>query len=257
MISAVAPHVAGWKALPRPPDDATRASNQRETACSLNAVSVPGFVHSPLCVACIACRPAACDRRAAQANDRAKGNLMRVHIVLACLLSTATMVAHAQSIPNEQIDYLTFKQIVLETEAHRESRRLTEEDFIAAAQEPGVIVLDARSASAFALRRIKGAISLPFTDFTEESLAAVLPDKTTKILIYCNNNFVGSPRSFATKAAPASLNLSTYTSLRAYGYDNVYELGPVLNIGNTTLEFEGEEVSAEVSAEEAGGHDRD
>jgi len=40
----------------------------------------------------------------------------------------------------------------------------------------------------------------------------------------------------------ASLNLSTYTSLKAYGYNNIYELGPLLNISTTKIPFEGTEV---------------
>jgi hypothetical protein len=167
---------------------------------------------------------------------------MRLNTVLACVLSAATASAYAQMIPNEQIDYEAFKQIVLDTEQHRESRRLSEDDFIAALKEPEVILLDARSGSAFALRHIKGATNLPFTDFTEQSLAEIATDKNAKILIYCNNNFVGSPRAFATKAAPASLNLSTYTSLRAYGYEIGYELGPVLDVLATKVIFEGTEV---------------
>ncbi len=169
---------------------------------------------------------------------------MRLNAILMCLLLAATANVYAQTIPNDQIDYEAFKRIVLDTQQHRESRRLSEEDFIAALQERGVILLDARSGSAFALRHIKGAKSLPFTDFTEQSLAEILPDKNAKILIYCNNNFVGSPRAFATKAAPASLNLSTYTSLRAYGYENVYELGPVLDVKTAKIVFEGTEVGS-------------
>jgi phage shock protein E len=169
---------------------------------------------------------------------------MRFNNVLMCLLSLTAVSAYAQTIPNDQIDYATFKQIVLDTEQYRESRRLSEDDFIAALKEPGVILLDARSGSAFALRHIKGAKNLAFTDFTEQTLAEVVPDKNSKILIYCNNNFVGSPRAFATKAAPASLNLSTYTSLRAYGYENVYELGPVLDVRTAKVVFEGAEVGS-------------
>jgi phage shock protein E len=169
---------------------------------------------------------------------------MRLNTVLTCFLSAATASVCAQTIPNDQIDYATFKQIVLDTEQYRESRRLSEDDFIAALKEPGVILLDARSGSAFALRHIKGAKNLAFTDFTEQTLAEVVPDKNSKILIYCNNNFVGSPRAFATKAAPASLNLSTYTSLRAYGYENVYELGPVLDVSTAKVVFEGAEVGS-------------
>ena len=36
--------------------------------------------------------------------------------------------------------------------------------------------------------------------------------------------------------------LSTYTSLKAYGYTHVYELGPLLRVGDTKIPFEGSEV---------------
>ena len=108
--------------------------------------------------------------------------------------------------------------------------------------EPGVVLLDARSASMFKLRHIKGAVNLPFTDFSVASLAAVLPTKNSRVLIYCNNNFLGAPVSMFSKVASASLNLSTYTSLEAYGYDNINELGPLLDVNKTKIPFEGTEV---------------
>ena len=36
----------------------------------------------------------------------------------------------------------------------------------------------------------------------------------------------------------ASLNLSTYIALYTYGYRNIYELGPLLDINATILPFE-------------------
>ena len=113
------------------------------------------------------------------------------------------------------------------------------------AAEAGTVILDARSADKFVLRHIKGAVSLPFTDFTEASLAKVIPRKDTRVLIYCNNNFVGAPVSLASKAAPASLNISTYIALATYGYTNVYELAPLLDVKTTKLPFEGSEVGHE------------
>jgi 3-mercaptopyruvate sulfurtransferase SseA len=158
-----------------------------------------------------------------------------------CLLATAG-IACADQIPNRLIDYNGFKNIVVSSTKERESKRLTEKEFIQSMSEKGTVVLDARSASKFALRHVKGAINLQFTDFTAETLASVIPAKTSKILIYCNNNFEGSPVAFAGKAPAASLNLSTYTSLRAYGYTNVFELGPLLDIHTTAIPFEGAEV---------------
>jgi hypothetical protein len=37
--------------------------------------------------------------------------------------------------------------------------------------------------------------------------------------------------------AIASLNLSTYISLYSYGYRNIYELGPLLDVQTTKLEL--------------------
>jgi hypothetical protein len=52
---------------------------------------------------------------------------------------------------------------------------------------------------------------------------------------------LGSPNAFATKAPAASLNLSTQAALRAYGYSNIFELGPALHVEKTILKFEGTE----------------
>ncbi|WP_025177816.1 rhodanese-like domain-containing protein [Leptospira kirschneri] len=146
------------------------------------------------------------------------------------------------SIPNRLIDYRKFQNIVNSSAEEREVKRLTEEDFLKMIQDEEVVLLDARSESRYKLRHIKGAISLPFTEFTKESLSKIIPNMNSKILIYCNNNFTGSPEAFASKAPAASLNLSTFISLKAYGYKNIYELGPLLSVDSTKLTFEGTEV---------------
>ncbi|WP_167881173.1 rhodanese-like domain-containing protein [Leptospira gomenensis] len=175
---------------------------------------------------------------------------MRILILLLLgLLTGGTLIAKGKTIvktknkiPNRLIDYRTFQNTVNASSGERESRRLTEEEFLRMMKMEEVILLDARSESRYKLRHIRGAISLPFTEFTKESLAQAIPKSDSKILIYCNNNFTGSPQSFAAKAPAASLNLSTYVSLKAYGYTNVYELGPLLDIKTTSLPFEGTEL---------------
>lgn len=157
--------------------------------------------------------------------------------------SAKQSAASSRGIPNELIDYPQYLRIAREVQPIREKHRLTEEQFAAMAAEPGTIVLDARSADKFKLRHIKGSVSLPFTDFTADSLAKAIPAKTTRILIYCNNNFRGAPVSLTSKAAPASLNISTFVALATYGYSNVYELGPLLDVRTTKLAFEGTELS--------------
>ncbi|MEP6672596.1 MAG: rhodanese-like domain-containing protein [Chthoniobacter sp.] len=163
---------------------------------------------------------------------------------LAALLLLVPIVQAAEPIRNPLIDYAAFRKIAAEVQPVREKHRLTEEQFAAMASEPGTIVLDARSADKYALRHIRGAVSLPFTDFTVEALARVIPAKGTRVLIYCNNNFLGAPVSLASKGSPASLNISTYIALATYGYTNIYELGPLLNVATTKLQFDGTEMRA-------------
>lgn len=161
--------------------------------------------------------------------------------ILALVVVTASLSA-ADKIQNPKIDYQGYLKVALESGEVRQQRRITEEQFAVMSAEKDTIVLDARSADKYALRHIRGAISLPFTDFTAESLAKVIPAKETRVLIYCNNNFQADARAFAPKRADASLNISTFIALRSYGYTNVYELGPLLDVNTTTLPFEGASV---------------
>ena len=163
-------------------------------------------------------------------------------IILASILICAPLLHAADQIPTPLIDYAQFRKIARDVEPIREKHRVSEGQFAALAAEPGTVVLDARSADKYALRHIRGAMSLPFTDFTAEALAKVIPSKDTRVLIYCNNNFLGAPRSLASKSAPASLNISTYIALATYGYTNICELGPLLDVTTTKLAFEGTEV---------------
>jgi len=140
-------------------------------------------------------------------------------------------------IPNPSIDMKGYLQVAAEASKHREKRRLTEDDFIRMSKQTGVIVLDARSKQKYDELHIKDAINLSFPDITVESLATTLPDKNATILIYCNNNFVNAEDAFPRKMAAASLNLSTYISLYTYGYRNVYELGPLLDVKITKLDL--------------------
>jgi hypothetical protein len=143
------------------------------------------------------------------------------------------------AIKNENIDMEGYLRVSLEAAKHRQSRRLTETEFLRMSQEAGTIVLDARSKEKFDELHIAGAINLSFPDIAVESLKRVLPDKEARILIYCNNNFRDAEGPFPSKLPTASLNLSTYIALYNYGYRNIYELGPRLDPKSSKLPFEG------------------
>jgi phage shock protein E len=158
--------------------------------------------------------------------------------IIAMSLTTAASAQTEPAINNPAIDMQGFLRVSSEAASARESRRISEGDFIRMSREPGTIVLDARSREKFEELHVKGAIHLSFPDIAVDSLHATIPDKATRILIYCNNNFLGAPSAFPTKIPAASLNLSTYIALYSYGYRNIYELAPLLDIKTSKLEFE-------------------
>ena len=161
---------------------------------------------------------------------------MRKPTMLLALLGFGSGVAGADStIPNPKIDMPAYLKIAAEAAQHRETHRVSEAEFLKMAAEPGTIVLDARSREKYDLLHIRGAINLSFPDIAIESLGRVLPDKNARILIYCNNNFVNEEDAFPSKMPAASLNVSTYISLYTYGYKNVYELGPLLDVKRTRI----------------------
>ena len=133
------------------------------------------------------------------------------------------------AIPNPAIDMEAHLRLSHEAAQARELRRLTEAEFIRMAAEPETVVLDARSREKYDELHVQGAVNLSFPDFTGDTLARAIPDKATRILIYCNNNFVNAEAPFPTKLPAASLNLSTYVTLYMYGYRNVWELAPLLD----------------------------
>jgi hypothetical protein len=165
-----------------------------------------------------------------------KYRLFLLTLTILCLLPLANAQKKG-SIKNPAIDMEGYLRVSGEAAKHRAERRLTEDDFIRMSREPGAVILDARSKQKFDQLHIKGAINLSFPDIAVESLKQTFPDKNARILIYCNNNFQGADEPFPSKAAIASLNLSTYIALYSYGYMNVYELGPLIDVKKSKLEL--------------------
>jgi hypothetical protein len=137
---------------------------------------------------------------------------------------------------NLLIDYAGFVALAAELGEVREAHRLSWEEFAAKSREGGTIILDTRSASAFRMGHIEGAVNLPFSDFTEEKLAKVLgPDRNRPILIYCNNNFSDNVAPVMTKKVELALNIPTFINLHGYGYTNIWELADVMSIADARI----------------------
>jgi phage shock protein E len=153
-------------------------------------------------------------------------------------LAHGAAAAESNALSNPAIDMEGFLRVANETAAHRASHRLSEDEFIRMSHTPGTVILDARSKAMYDLLHVRGAINLSFPDIAIDSLAQTIPDRNTRILIYCNNNFANLQMAFATKLPSASLNLSTFIALYNHGYRNVYELAPLLDGRTTRIPFE-------------------
>lgn len=149
----------------------------------------------------------------------------------------AALALASEPPPNPQIDYAGFQRLAAKVAPTRASRRVPLARFQEMARSGEAIILDARSADAFAAGHIAGAINLPLTDFTADALAAALPDPGRPILIYCNNNFSNNRAPVVRKAAAASLNIQTYINLAAYGYRNVYELADTVDFDDPAVRW--------------------
>jgi len=157
-------------------------------------------------------------------------------MVRALLLLAWLGTAAAQD--NPAIDMPGYLRVAREAAEHRATRRVSEAEFIRMSREPGTVILDARSKEKYDQLHIKGAINLSFPDIAVSTLESTIPDRSTRVLIYCNNNFANADGPFPAKLATASLNLSTYIALYDYGYRNVYELAPLIDVRSSQLEFE-------------------
>ena len=155
--------------------------------------------------------------------------------MLAASFALVASVAAAAPPPNPEIDVRGFLADAHAAAALHESRRVDEATFVRMMREPGTVVIDARSREMYARRHVAGAVSLSLPDFTEATLARAIPRRTTRVLIYCNNNFANDLEAFPLKAAPASLNLPTRVALYSYGYRDVWELGPYVDVASTPI----------------------
>lgn len=89
--------------------------------------------------------------------------------IVAFIVLCSGVYADAQDvreIANPSIDMKAFLRLAQEAAVHRQTRRLTEDEFIEMSRRPGVVVLDARSREKFDELHVKGAVNLSFPDMT-------------------------------------------------------------------------------------------
>lgn len=152
--------------------------------------------------------------------------MLRLPIAVLALTLAAPCAAETA---NPQIDYAGFVRLARQLEPVREAHRLPWAVFARQARAEGALLLDARSESAYRRGHIKGAVNLPFSDFTDAALRAVIGANPNRpIYIYCNNNFTDNAAPVVTKRVDMALNIPTFVNLHGYGYANVWELADLV-----------------------------
>jgi len=170
---------------------------------------------------------------------------MRFLLMLLLACTASPLAAQTRSAPkNPQIDYAGYRQLAIEVEDYRAGRTLSWTEFAAAAAEPNVLILDARSERQYAAGHLEGAVNLPLPEFSVEALADLIGEQDRPILIYCNNNFSDDRPPVMLKSLQLALNISTFVHLVGYGYRNVRELDDVIDMDDPSIPW----VSARGSA---------
>lgn len=134
--------------------------------------------------------------------------MKNLSIILYLLLSAAHLVGSDSEYPKAKTSFSDFKGLVEEVESHRSSRLVDFNTFIELSKRENVVILDSRSKYRYDRLHLKGAKHMNFSDFTQTSLSNLIPDFSTTILIYCNNNFEGNQVDFASKVAIESKFIS-------------------------------------------------
>ena len=158
-----------------------------------------------------------------------------ITLAYAATALAAPAAVAAEPPENPQIDYSGFRALTQNVDEYRRTRLIDWDAFLAAAAEPDVLILDARSESQFNEGHLAGAVNVPLPEFSEERLAEVIGRPDRPILIYCNNNFSNDRRPVALKSFRLALNIQTFIHLVGYGYPNVRELNDVIDIDDQQI----------------------
>lgn len=162
-------------------------------------------------------------------------------------------------LPASKVDFDAYDSLASEVKEYRKDRLINLAKFLSWSKEANTVILDTRSTEMYNRKHVKGAIHLDFSDFSQANLARLIRSNATRILIYCNNNFVDDQIRFVTKSytpPPAlsspliskaksitlALNIPTFINLYGYGYKNVYELADLVSVLHPSIEFEGTDV---------------
>ncbi len=137
---------------------------------------------------------------------------------LALLLTILTIAGASPSQAADPVSFDQYKNGIqkIDWKAHE----ISFEQFKKESQKSDVVILDLRSEAEYKDGHFKGA-RLMGADIKEEKLKQLVPNKQSKIIVYCTNTFFPSRR--------ISLNNVCLPQIIALGYPNVFVIEEIWN----------------------------
>ena len=115
---------------------------------------------------------------------------------------------------------------------------ISEKTFLTLQKKPGAIVLDTQHTVAYEQLHVNGAVNLPFGQLGRSSLARIIPNRRSTILLYVPIN-LRPKASDPVKSASPSWSFQLYAILRIYGYTDIYALDPKIHLPSTKILLDG------------------
>ncbi len=119
------------------------------------------------------------------------------------------------------LDYNHFFEKSLKLQEFHSKRRIDVNTLLTMREDKNTIILDVRDKDDYDCVHIEGARNLGVGKMDGDSLAAIIPDKNTRIVIYCDNALEPYPVKMTALVHHA------FPVMYEYGYHNLYELEPL------------------------------
>lgn len=135
---------------------------------------------------------------------------------LLLLVIVCSFSAFSQDSSSPLVSFDDYEMLTKVVKEHRKTRLIDLNTFNEMSAKQDVYILDTRSKEMYDRKHVKGAIHLNFSDFTQENLDAMFPNRNATILIYCNNNFMDdsdlsfiiADQDFASKVSTPEIDYS-------------------------------------------------
>lgn len=147
--------------------------------------------------------------------------------ILFLLIAMASYPTLSMEQPVELLQSEEYFERAKELQKFRKSRTVDMAKINEMLKDKDTILLDTRGDEDYKRLHIRGAKHLSYADMTTDRLAKLIPDKNTRIILYC----YAAIMPLRTRNLPLSTN--AFVDMHMYGYTNLYEIRNINTIKST------------------------